>query len=106
MFTPEEHTKIIQEISTNIADQAKVNELLTKLSDDYGSTLGDYEKLKTTNADLDGQNKRLIDYNNQLFLKVGAPAPKNESGQFQTEKPEAVPFESLFDKNGRLKRND
>jgi hypothetical protein len=87
---PEDQRKILADILSNREDQGKVSELLTALSDDYGTinaehdlAIGEAERLKK-------DNESLRDVNMRLFLKVGV-IPKDEPKPIEeVEKPDFV----------------
>ena len=109
-MTSEEHTQIIQEIATNLGDQAKVTTLLTKLSEDYTETSAKISEYDAKVPQLEQDMESLRSANMKLFLKVGAeikdpipptpptpPTPPNDNGGTETD-----PYEKLFNDKGDL----
>jgi hypothetical protein len=68
---PEEQKKILADILSSRDDQAKVSELLTQLSDDYGAINAESVLAKAEAEKLKKDNESLRDVNMRLFLKVG-----------------------------------
>jgi hypothetical protein len=107
-LTNEEHTQIIQQIATNLGDQARVTELLTQLSDDYTETTAKLTDYDTRVPQLEQDMESLRSANMKLFLKVGAeikdptpptpPTPPIEKGEEDKD-----PIANLFNEKGELK---
>jgi hypothetical protein len=101
---PEEHTAIIQRIRASLNDEAAVTELLTTLSEDYGSVTTEVNTTKQTADQLKADNDKLRECNMKLFLKVGNPAPENNNGSGQQgNENKKLSFDALFDEKGKLK---
>lgn len=96
----EEHTNLIRDIRLNLNDEAKVTEMLTQLSDDYGAITADLESTKQTSQELKAQAESLRDVNMKLFLKVGNPIPPDKPSDPNEGK---LKFEDLFNEKGGLK---
>jgi hypothetical protein len=95
----EEHTALIHELRSNLTDEGKVSEILTKLSQDYGQVTAVSAEHEKKSTELTAANEKLRSYNMELFLQVGKPATPQPQPQ-----PETKPtFESLFDEKGNLK---
>jgi hypothetical protein len=96
----EDHTNLIRDIRLNLNDEAKVTDLLTQLSDDYGSVTADLESTKQTAESLKTQAESLREVNMRLFLKVGNPIPVKPEHDPQEDR---LKFEDLFNEKGGLK---
>lgn len=104
----EEHTQLIQDIMTNIADPTKVTTLLADLSKDYGeisTTIKDYEtKVPLMEKDMEDIRRA----NMKLFQQVGAPPQDNPTDDKPPvdkpieNKPPVDPFKNLFNEKGEL----
>lgn len=99
-MTREEHTKLIRDIRASLGDEAKVTEILTNLSDDYGTVLTAAETDKANAEKLVKDNEGLRDVNMRLFLKVGSPDTGGKS-ETVVEKSEMT-FDKLFNEKGGL----
>ena len=96
----EEHTNLIRDIRLNLNDEGKVTELLTQLSDDYGSITADLESTKKTTEELKAQAESLRETNMKLFLKVGNPiTPEKPTDPNEGR----LKYEDLFNEKGGLK---
>ena len=83
-MTREEHTDLIREIRNNLSDEGRVTDLLTQLSDDYGTITTSYEELINNFEAQKEQMESLRETNMRLFLKVGEK-PKAEVPPVQQE---------------------
>jgi hypothetical protein len=100
----EEHTALVQELRTITAsekpDVARVTEILTTISEDYGTQLAQVDDFKLKNDKLTNDNSNLQRVNMELFLKVGTPKPQENNGGQPTPQ---VSFDNLFNEKGDLK---
>lgn len=101
-MTQDDHKNLLNEILSNLDNQAKVSEVLTTLADDYTSLLSENATLTTTNSELAERNKQLLETNMNLFLKVGAPKD-TQTDEIIEQTENTMTFENLFDENGNLK---
>lgn len=101
-MTQDEHKNLLNEILSNLDNQAKVSEVLTTLTDDYTSLLSENATLTTTNSELTERNKQLLETNMNLFLKVGSPQ-NTQTDEITEQTENTMTFENLFDENGNLK---
>lgn len=100
-MTRDEHTAIIREIRNNIADEGKVTELLTQLSDDYGATITTMENIQSDMEATQKANESLRDTNMRLFLKVGEP---QQSVDEQIEPIETKDYDAAAEDLGKVIR--
>lgn len=101
---PAAHKQILQEIMGNVGNQAKISELLTSLSDDYGAVIAENEKVKEQAAKLTADNQGLRDTNNRLFLRVGHQPAADPAAAAQSENGiPKIKLEDLFNEKGELK---
>ena len=107
-MTRDEHKGIVNQLLGMVTpdNQATASELLTRLTDDYGQTLTDFETANDNVRNLTANNETLRRVNADLFLKVGNTNPKPttepEKGTDKLD-PEKLTFEALFDEKGELK---
>lgn len=101
-MNPEEFQNATNEILTNLSDQAKVTETLSKLNEAYKTT-------HTTNSTLQEQQTKhekeisaLKETNMNLFLKINTPqeSPKHVEGGSPEDK---LTFEALTEQLGGTK---
>lgn len=94
-------TDILQQIPADA--QAKISELLTKLTTDYTSITADMDKAVKTAEKMTLQNEELRQANMNLFLQIGQQPSQQKQNKIEEKKEEVDPFKDLFDKNGNLK---
>ena len=95
----QEMLAMLTEIGT-CEDDATRRQKLTELTD---GVKGVFSSLSTVTAEkqtLETDNKKLQEYNMQLFLRVGNPA---QTAQPKEKPAEPLKFENLFNENGGLK---
>lgn len=82
-------------------DDAERRVLITELTDGLNEILDSHESLQAANTKYEADNKKLQEYNMQLFLKVGSQSKQPE---IKTEPAREVPkYEDLFNEKGELK---
>lgn len=95
--------ELLSEITAlgTITDDAERRAKLTALSDEVTSLYDAHDTLKTSNATFEADNKKLQEYNMQLFLRVGGQKKETEP---EAEKPKSnLSYENLFNEKGELK---
>lgn len=100
MKTRDELMSAVTELGT-IEDAATLRAKLTALSDDLTALYDEHDRLNTANGTLDADNKKLKEYNMQLFLRVGGQQPPKEPQA--TPPAEELKYENLFNEKGELK---
>ena len=98
MKTRDEVTQMLTDIGT-IEDPVERRAMLTQLTDEVNSIYDSNETLSTANQKFEADNKKLQEYNMQLFLRVGQPKPKEEPQPQNKE----LKYENLFNEQGELK---
>ena len=81
-------------------DAATRRQILTEITDGVKTVFGNLTTVTTEKQTLEQDNKKLQEYNMQLFLRVGKPqqTPKTEPKPTSEMK-----YENLFNENGGLK---
>lgn len=85
-----------------IEDAAERRMILTEITDDLGSVYDANDVLTEANTKYATDNKKLQDYNMQLYLKLGSQT-KAEETVVKTEETPRLKFEDLFNDKGELK---
>ena len=98
-MTREELSQLLTDIGTT-EDPAQRRQLLTQVTDEVNSIYDSNETLSTANQQFEADNKKLQEYNMQLFLRVGGQQKPKEEQQTQTED---LKYENLFNEKGELK---
>ncbi len=101
MPTKDELLQRLTEIGT-CEDDAQRRNLILAFQTDVGSICDDNDRLTTTNATLDTDNKQLREYNMKLFLSVGQPAKQTQQTKTETDT-DTLRYENLFNEKGDLK---
>lgn len=83
-------------------DDAERRSLLTIISEDIKTVYEANETLTAANTKFEEDNKKLQEYNMQLFLKVGTQSKQEEPG-LKPEETKKRKFEDLFNEKGELK---
>ena len=96
----EELLAIITEIGT-CEDAAQRRALLTQVTDAVNGVYDTNDTLTASNAKFDEDNKKLQEYNMQLFLRVGGQ--KKQTEPEEEKKTEPLKYENLFNEKGELK---
>ena len=99
-MTREELLNKLTELGT-IDDGAQRRQIVTELTDEVKLVYDSNETLTASNSKYEADNKKLQEYNMQLFLRVGSqqkPQPQEEP-----EETENLNYEDLFDEKGDLK---
>lgn len=84
--------KVTSDILTNLTDQGKVSEYLTKLNEAYQTTYTTSQSFETKQTDYENEIKALKETNMNLFLKIKNP-PENTSAA--NTDPEPLTYEKL-----------
>jgi hypothetical protein len=84
-----------------LEDDAERRAIITELTTDLNSVYDDNETLKASNKKFEDDNKKLQEYNMQLFLKVGNQTKKKEKVAEPEKK--ILKYENLFNEKGELK---
>lgn len=81
-------------------DAAARRQMLTDLGASVKGVFGTLSTVTAERQALEENNKKLQEYNMQLFLRVGSPQQQKP----QEDKPaEKLTYENLFDENGGIK---
>lgn len=83
------------------ADDAERRSLLTLISEDINAVYDANETLTAANTKFEADNKKLQEYNMQMFLKLGNQT--KQPVQEKTEQKEVLKYEELFNDKGELK---
>ena len=83
-------------------DAAERRMLLTEITDDLGSVYDANDVLTEANTKFATDNKKLQEYNMQLYLKLGSQT-KQEDTVVKTEEKPKLKYEDLFNDKGELK---
>lgn len=94
----EEYAQKLLELAS-IEDAAERRMKITELTDEANAIFDNQDKLTQANSKFEADNKKLQEYNMQLFLRVGEKKqPKEEEHHEQPLK-----YENLFNEKGDLK---
>lgn len=83
-------------------DDASRRAIITEVSDEIKTVFGTVDTLTESKNKLDADNKKLQEYNMQLFLKVGGQK-KQEVTPEGDEPDKNLTYENLFNEKGELK---
>lgn len=99
-MTRDELLQKLTEIGTT-DDAAQRRQMITEVTDEVKGVYDSNETLTTANTKYEADNKKLQEYNMQLFLKVGGQQKQKEP---EEKKPtEELKYENLFDEKGEIK---
>lgn len=99
-MTRDELLQKLTEIGTT-DDAAQRRQMITEVTDEVKGVYDSNETLTTANTKFEADNKKLQEYNMQLFLRVGGQQKQKEpEEQTQTEE---LTYEKLFDEKGEIK---
>ena len=102
-MTQEEMLAKLTEIGTATDDAAR-RALITEVTDAVTGIYQSNETLTAANTKYEADNKKLQEYNMQLFLRVGDPTKKKETVDKTGEETKPVlKYENLFNEKGELK---
>ena len=100
MLTKDELMERLTNLGT-LENDAERRAIITELSTDLSSVYDANETLKASNFSLEADNKKLQEYNMQLFLRVGNQTkPKEKIAEPETK---VLKYENLFNEKGELK---
>lgn len=104
----EDFLKKTQEITNNLSDQGFVTKELTEIYDEYKKVYEEKDQFSKINETLTNDNKKLKDYNLELFMQVGTQNKniENENKNIPGEKdPEEnkLSYDDLFNEKGEFK---
>lgn len=83
-------------------DEAERRVLLTEITEELGSVYDAHDVLTEANTKFAADNKKLQEYNMQLYLKLGSQTKQEDKG-FQVEETKRLKYEDLFNEKGELK---
>lgn len=97
-MTREEMLQKLTEIGT-CEDDAQRRAMLTEVTEGVNGVFDSNDNLTKSNSDFEAKNKKLQEYNMELFLKVGGQQKKDDP------KPQGEPlkYENLFNEKGDIK---
>lgn len=98
-MTRDELLQLLQDIGT-CEDAADRRAKLTQAVDAVNGVFDSNDTLTAANTKFETDNKKLQEYNMQLFLKVGGQ--KKEPENKGTETKEDLKYENLFNEKGEL----
>lgn len=97
-MTREEYAQKLLDLAS-IEDAAERRMKVTELQDEANAIFDTQDKLTGANTKLSEDNKKLQEYNMQLFLRVGEKkAPKEEEEKQENN----LKYENLFNEKGEL----
>lgn len=98
----EEHKKILADI-LETKDPAKISEHITKLSENYNSTLTENKLTDEERKSLKTQNDDLVKQNMELFLKIGqADEKKDDPPPPEENERKPIKYTDLASDNGHI----
>lgn len=98
-MTREEYAQKLLELAS-IEDAAERRIKVTELTDEANAIYDNQDRLTQANSKFEADNKKLQEYNMQLFLRVGEKKqPKEEEN---TQQGEPLKYENLFNEKGEL----
>lgn len=100
MITREEAQALLTEIGT-IEDAAERRAKLTTLTDGVNGLFDENKTLSEAKTKFEADNKKLQEYNMQLFLRVGGQTTPKEDEHKPSES--KLTYENLFNEKGELK---
>lgn len=100
MMTREDLLQKLTEIGT-CEDDAQRRALLTSVTDEVKIVYDTNETLTTANSKFEADNKKLQEYNMQLFLRVGGQ--QKQPDKAKEPQSEELKYENLFNEKGELK---
>lgn len=99
-MTREELMQALTDVGT-IEDPAERRSKILTISDEVKSVFDNNETLTASNAKLEGDKKKLQEYNMELYLQVGGKTKATEEPE--DKKTENLKYENLFNEKGELK---
>lgn len=106
-MTRDEHKQAMTRLlgMANAEHQADFSELITTLSEDYETTLTNYENANTRISELTTEREKLRTANTNLLLKAGVVISEPTPGKDPTTDPEKpkIKISDLFNEKGELK---
>lgn len=99
-MTREEYAQKLLDLAS-IEDAAERRMKVTELTDEANAIFDEQDKISQLNSTLTENNKKLQEYNMQLFLRVGEKKEHKEEEQKSEE--ENLKYENLFNAEGELK---
>ena len=101
MLTKEELMSKLTDIGT-LENDAERRAIITEITNDLTSVYDANETLTASNAKYEADNKKLQEYNMQLFLKVGNQTKKEEK-IMEPEVKTKLKYEDLLNEKGEIK---
>lgn len=94
--------ELLQNLTTigTTEDEVERRSLITSISGEVSGLYDTNETLTASNAKFEADNKKLKEYNMELFLRVGGQKKEKEIPE---EKGEKLTYENLFNEKGELK---
>lgn len=99
----------LEEFNTKIAlaresasDTGKLTEILTEVREGGSALFGEKENANKRIAELEKDNKSLLESNMKLFLKIGTPVDGLDQNK-TIDEDKKMKFEDLFNEKGGLK---
>lgn len=101
-MTREELLQLLQEIGT-CEDPAERRAKLTQVQEAVTGVYDTNDTLTAANTQFEADNKKLQEYNMQLFLKVGGQTKQDPVDKTGEETKEDLKYEDLFNEEGEIK---
>lgn len=99
-MTKEEYLSKLSELGT-CEDDAQRRVMITEIVDAANAVYNEMDMLKTSNTKFEADNKKLQEYNMQLFLRVGNQ--KQEQSPIEKTEQKVRTYANLFNEKGELK---
>lgn len=93
---------LVNQLRNEIDNAETRDDLLTKITDAFGSAYDDLDKVTIAKDELIKNNESLRAANMELFIKVGTK-PEETPQPEEEEKPTKLDFKDLFNEKGELK---
>lgn len=96
---PSEFTQLAQEVAEAGGDQGVVTAALAKMTDAFSAMFATSKDLTDKNSGLEAANKKLQEYNMELFLQHGQHVrdeQQSKPGDEQKSRAETIKVEDLF----------
>lgn len=100
-MTREELLQLLTDIGT-CEDAAERRSMLTQVTEAVTGVYDTNDTLTASNTKFEEDNKKLQEYNMQLFLKVGGQTKKPPVDDAGSEEKKELKYENLFNEKGEL----
>ena len=100
-MTLEEIMQKMTELGT-VEDASERRQIITDITDDIKTVYQQNETLTASNTKYEADNKKLQEYNMQLFLKVGSQSQSKKEVEEPNDETEELKYEDLFNEEGEI----